>query len=335
VHDLRDLRDAQRRHATPGVGPRLGEPVQVRLEQGARFGQCRHRPARLGVADVAADEQAVALAAEIHDVVRVAHGRHPVRRAAERLRHHVLVLDGHDGHGDAGHPSDVAGRDAGAVHDHLGRDPPVRGEHRADRAVDRLDPLDPDAGEQRRAEGTRSGGERLCQAGRFEVTVAGEPPGGEHVIDVQRRGEVGRLRAVEQVQVQPVRGRRADLPAQFGHPFRGGREPQAADAAPARVEPGAFAQLGVQRRRVHDHLGLRDGRPQLADEAGRMPRGSLGQVVLLHEHDVGPSHPRQVVGDAAARDATADDDGAGTLGEIGLHGGVITPRGGRRKAPDR
>ena len=43
------------------------------------------------------------------------------------------------------------------------------------------------------------------------------------------------------------------------------------------------------------------------DEAGRVPGGALGQLVLLDQHDVGPAEPGQVVGDAAARDPAADD----------------------------
>ena len=51
---------AQRRHPLAGRCPRLGEPVEVGLEQRARRGQRRlvaGRPADLGCADVAADEQ--------------------------------------------------------------------------------------------------------------------------------------------------------------------------------------------------------------------------------------------------------------------------------------
>ena len=35
------------------------------------------------------------------------------------------------------------------------------------------------------------------------------------------------------------------------------------------------------------------------------------EVVLLDHHDVGPTEPRQVVGDAATRDAAADHHDAG------------------------
>jgi hypothetical protein len=47
----------------------------------------------------------------------------------------------------------------------------------------------------------------------------------------------------------------------------------------------------------------------LADESGRVPGRTLGQFVLLDEHDVGPAEPGKVVRDAAAGDAAADDDG--------------------------
>ncbi len=39
-----------------------------------------------------------------------------------------------------------------------------------------------------------------------------------------------------------------------------------------------------------------------------MPRGAVGQLVLLEQHHVGLAHLGEVVGDAAAEDAAADDD---------------------------
>ena len=45
------------------------------------------------------------------------------------------------------------------------------------------------------------------------------------------------------------------------------------------------------------------------------------RLVLLHDDDVGPAQPGQVVGDAAAGDAAADDDRP----RIGPHTGVIPP----------
>src|SRR5215471_14088587 len=43
-----------------------------------------------------------------------------------------------------------------------------------------------------------------------------------------------------------------------------------------------------------------------------MPRGSGGQPVLLEQDDVGPAEVGQVISDAAAGDAAADDDHMGT-----------------------
>ena len=209
---------------------------------------------------------------------------------------------------------------------------PCVGDDGPHRAAGRLDRLDPHAGAQRRAERPGAGGEGLRQPRRFQVSVAGEPAGGEHVVDLERRRERGGLGPVEQVQVEPVGGGGADLPVQLVHPFRRGGQAQAADAAPARVEPGLVAQFRVQGRRIHDHFGLGDGRTQLADEAGRVPGGALGQVVLLEEHDVGPAQPGEVVGDAATGHAAADDHGAGAIGKGDRHRGVITPGAGQGKS---
>ena len=54
---------------------------------------------------------------------------------------------------------------------------------------------------------------------------------------------------------------------------------------------------------------LRDDR-SWPDETRRVPRGAVGELVLLEQHHVGLAHRRQVIGDAAPDDAPADDDDA-------------------------
>ena len=80
---------------------------------------------------------------------------------------------------------------------------------------------------------------------------------------------------------------------------------------PAGILAGLAAQLGVEADRVHHHPRQADRRAQLADEARRVPGRAGREVVLLDEHDVLPAEPREVVGDAAAADASADHDGPG------------------------
>src|SRR5207342_3702807 len=52
---------------------------------------------------------------------------------------------------------------------------------------------------------------------------------------------------------------------------------------------------------------------ELRDEAGGVARRAAGQLALLKQDDVGPPGPGQVVGDAAPRDAAADDNDSGSV----------------------
>ena len=51
--------------------------------------------------------------------------------------------------------------------------------------------------------------------------------------------------------------------------------------------------------------------PHLADQPGGMPGGAAGELALLEQHDVAPAELGEVVGDARADDAAADDDDFG------------------------
>jgi hypothetical protein len=52
-----------------------------------------------------------------------------------------------------------------------------------------------------------------------------------------------------------------------------------------------------------------------------MPGGATGEISPLEQHHVTPAELRQVIGDAAADDATADDDDARVRGKVGHRGG--------------
>ncbi len=54
---------------------------------------------------------------------------------------------------------------------------------------------------------------------------------------------------------------------------------------------------------------------QLADQAGGVPGGAGGELLALQKHDVGPAELGQMIGDRAAGNPAADDDGAGFLGQ--------------------
>ena len=72
-----------------------------------------------------------------------------------------------------------------------------------------------------------------------------------------------------------------------------------------------------------DQLPGACGRTCQGHQPGCVPRGPRGQPLALQQHDVGPAELGQVVGDAAADDASADHDHAGPVGQRIRH--VVPP----------
>ncbi len=67
-------------------------------------------------------------------------------------------------------------------------------------------------------------------------------------------------------------------------------------------------EAAVEVDGVHVHPGERRVGAELADEPGGVERRAAGQLVAFEEHDVGLAKLGQVVGDARAAEAAADDD---------------------------
>ena len=81
------------------------------------------------------------------------------------------------------------------------------------------------------------------------------------------------------------------------------------------MNPVACSGLGLEGReqvgRVLRQPGQVARRPQLADQAGGMPRRATCQLPALQQHHVRAAALGEVVGDAAPDDAAADDDDSG------------------------
>ena len=56
--------------------------------------------------------------------------------------------------------------------------------------------------------------------------------------------------------------------------------------------------------------------PGAGDEPGGVPGGARGELVPLQQEDVAHAERGQVVGDAAADDATTDDDDVGARRQL-------------------
>ena len=110
------------------------------------------------------------------------------------------------------------------------------------------------------------------------------------------------------MQVEPVGRGPRDLAAHLGEPLlRRGRELDPAALHPAgRVVAGL--QAPVELDRVHVHPRERRVGTQLADEPRRVERGPARQLSPLDHDHVGLAALGEVVGDADATHASADDD---------------------------
>ena len=98
-----------------------------------------------------------------------------------------------------------------------------------------------------------------------------------------------------------------------------------ADRIEARGKAGVLLQPCIKIPCVAGDLHPGGGRePRGGDEPGRVPGSPRGQFVTLDEQHVAPSPKRKVVGNAAANDASTDDDYASRRGQfkIGAYCGI-------------
>ena len=185
--------------------------------------------------------------------------------------------------------------------------PPAVGEHVLDR-----DALDDPHPEPSGALGQRDG-----DVDGVDPAVAGDVEAGQQVVGLRPGEQVGHLPRRDLLDLQP------EVPLERGDPavllqagLVGGRLDEA-----DRLEAGGLAGLlleprvevtGVQPDRGR---GLRR-RPEAGHQARGVPRGAGGEAVALEQDHVGPAGMGEVVGDGAADHAPADDDDAGTVGEL-------------------
>ena len=217
---------------------------------------------------------------------------------------------------------------ARAVHHDLGLDVTGVGAHTGDPAV-RVDHTGhPGVLDDPRATQPRALGQRLRQVGRVGLAVGGQPDRPDQVVDPHHRPVLQRLLGREQFTVQVEGGRVGRGAAQLHHPVLGARDRHPAALLVAGRQPGLGLEFGVQLRRVLHQPGATLRRAQLADQPRRMPGRSRGQLTLLEQHDIGFAELGQVVGDAGADDAAADDDDPGAVGKCGCQAGFSFSVGG-------
>ena len=246
--------------------------------------------------------------------VRHAQHRQP-GEAGDRLGDEIEMLAGVQRDGDAVLRAELARPHAGAVDDDVGfdhaaaRSPCCPGDA-GDAAVLRVDLGHLHVLDDRRAALARALGQRHGDVGRVALAVERQMHGADHVRDVEMRIHlldfVGRNLAHVDVEGARQRG----LPVDLVLALLGQRHGDRADLAHAGGDAGLGLELDVEVGRIFREPRHVLRAAQLADQPGGMPCRARGQLLALQEHDVGPAELGQMIGDRAAGDAAADDDGA-------------------------
>ena len=316
----------QGRHPDEAVLHEDFELVPVVGEQGELEigGDPVHAPG-LGLGLETAEDQAAHLFLEVDVAVGVAHHREVGRDTVDLPGDDVHVLARMERHGDVGQPAHLPGPLPGAVDDDVARDVAGVGAHPGRGTV-----LDSDAGNARLLEDPgarrpRAPGQGLGEVGGIGLAVAGKPDGANEVIGAHHRpfpaGDFGR----DHLGLDAEGARQGGRAAQQDHAVLRTRHGQAAAPLPARRQPGFRLQHAVQLGAVLDQPGHVVVGPELPDQARRVPRGAAAQASLFEHHHVVPAQLGQVVGDAAADDAAADDHGARLGRQILFHVPCLAP----------
>ena len=232
--------------------------------------------------------------------------------------HDVEVLGRVEGHVDPAEEADRLRPLTGAVHDDLGlNDPPVR-DHARDPAGAGDDVRDARALGDAHAPHAGAAGQRRRHVDRIDGAVARQPEGAEQIADLQNGVALPSLHRRQQFTLEVVGlcgGRRpAELDQSLGRP--GHRHP----TTPLETggETGLGLELAVEAGRILHQSGPGLGRPELAEEACRVPRRAARQLPLFEEDDVAPPAAGQVIGGRGPDDTAADDHHTGTIGQICL-----------------
>jgi len=148
---------------------------------------------------------------------------------------------------------------------------------------------------------------------RVDPAIGRQIGGALDTFDRHQGEQIARLPGRDQGQRQPECARPADLAPKLEQALLRRRQSQASHLAPARIEPRVVAQPSIELDARHVDAGQRDRRAKLADEPRRVEGRTARQLTPVEHEDVVAPGDRQVVRDAAAGDAAADDDDAGGI----------------------
>ena len=180
-----------------------------------------------------------------------------------------------------------------------------------------------------RTPGERGGG--VCRVG---LPVAGIEAAADQVVDMHERPEALQVLRRAELDLRAVSARARGRALQLLPPLGiAGRVDRAGLA-----KAGGLAGLGLQLRIETDRIGEDGGKRRMrsgrAHQAGGMPCGAAGELLAFEQqHALAPA-AREVVGEAEADNAAADDDD-GCMGGEGRHDGASLCANASRRKPNR
>lgn len=283
-------------------------------------------PPRHGALLERADQQGAGVLLDVYAPVVIAQQGQVPRHRVELPGDRVVVLAGMQGDVDARPPAELPRPHAAAVDDEVGGDGAGIGAHARHAVPVEEHVLDGDALETGGAASARALDERHRDPGGIALAVVLDEGAADQARGVDERKERPDLRGRDLVDARDAEGvvARAHapelLPAVLGVGDR-----QAADLTEARALSRLALDVAEQAHGVLGEPCVALARAHGADEPGGVPGGAAGEPASLDEQHVLPAELREVVGDARAGDAAADDDGAGAGGEaevgrVGGHG---------------
>ena len=247
-------------------------PVLLQELELERIGQRIRGDPRLGLRLEAPHDEAADLLLDVGVAVGVAQDGQVRADTRNGFGHHVEVLGRVEGDVDPAQEADRLRPLTGAVHDDLGLNgSPVR-DHARDPTVAGDDVRDARALRDAHAPHAGAAGQRRRHVDRIDRAVAGQPEGAEQIADLQNGVALPSLRRRQQFALEVVGlcgGRRTpELDQTFRRP--GHRHP----AAPLEAggQTGLGLELAVEAGRILHQAGPGLGRPELAEEARRVPR---------------------------------------------------------------
>ncbi len=160
----------------------------------------------------------------------------------------------------------------------------------------------------RHAAAPGAAGERLGQVGGVDVAVGRMEERAGEVVGAHERPARADLAGREPLVGDAGRLRRGGVEAILVHPRFSLRHAEVADHAEAGIEPGLGVERLVEPDRVIVDVGGRVGHVEEGEQARSVPSRAGGELVALHQQDVGPADAGERIGDRRSHRPAADDE---------------------------